>query len=965
MDSSIETSRPGSTLTPKLPQGPKPRLAPKPFSLQKKSTIRSIQAPRTASKPTINQSDKVEATGVPRVTLTTPAQKPPLQTTPSDTKPSLEDNSKTTNVSNERPHREDTPKSNAAQVKSDPAPQTTEVPKETLNSPAQKPPQQTIPTDLKPSPVSEHVKDKPKTTNVSNESQHGEDTPKSNAAQVKSDPAPQTTEVPKETLNSPAQKPPQQTITTDLKPSPVSEHVKDKPKTTNVSNESPHREDTPKSSAAQVKSDTAPKTTDVPKETLNSPAQKPPQQTITTDLKPSPVSEHVKDKPKTTKESNESPHREDTPKSSAAQVKSDTAPKTTPPKETPKFNAVQREDPNILTNLKAPADTVTNSEQKDEKMKEDKTSVIQKSEPSGSDSPSADKPTYQWGGTRRRLSSKLTSKFESGGLPVSPQPTITVPTTYTKDKINKPVSSAPEQSQPTPEPPNRENNEEGLDCSGGGSIKRRISQLFDSASRPEVVTKKEEPEIVTGGGGVKERIKNWVVETDSEEPKPQVAPRTRSRSIDSPTSPEPKKIPKLAPVEPPAAGTPSASSEVSPVKQPTETPVEAPKDAAEKPQERTAVTPGEHEQNKSAEVEVQLCNHNQSIDQTATNQGESDSTESPRSALKRNNTKRRSVRFGIVETDDGDPPLILGSPSDSSSEEEDVPGEKSEKNIPVSVPVYRRVGSFLNKDNELQKKEEEEQKHLEFEKRLKAEESEQARLRSEEERKKKEEEEREEELRHREEEKRREEERARERLKEEEVKRERLKEEERQRQMELMQQRQREEERERMKREEEQLRKDQEEREKERQREEERKKEILRQEEIERERLRKEAEEKERERQRQEEERKRQELEKRIQQEKEEEMERMRQIEKQREEERKRQEVEKRIQQEKEEEMERMRQIEKQREEERKRQELEKRIQQEKEEEMERMRQIEKQREEERKRQELEKRIQQEKEEEM
>ncbi|KAJ4927459.1 hypothetical protein JOQ06_015186, partial [Pogonophryne albipinna] len=133
---------------------------------------------------------------------------------------------------------------------------------------------------------------------------------------------------------------------------------------------------------------------------------------------------------------------------------------------------------------------------------------------------------------------KLTSKFESGGPCLSPQPAVTITTTDTKDDADKPEPSDPEPSQPTSEPSNKEGDDGALlgVNSGGGSIKRRISLLFDSSSKPEIVTKREEPEIINGAGsvkGIRERMKIWAKETPPEDPKtekkPQVAPRSRSK----------------------------------------------------------------------------------------------------------------------------------------------------------------------------------------------------------------------------------------------------------------------------------------------------------------------------------------------------------------------------------------------------------------------------------------------------
>lgn len=271
----------------------------------------------------------------------------------------------------------------------------------------------------------------------------------------------------------------------------------------------------------------------VPKPTPAARAPKPRQQTTSSASKPSPASVHTEDKPETTKESKASPHEEDALSSSVAPGKSDPASQTAPPKSEP----VQKDDV-IQTNHKASTDFVTNSEQKDRKKKEDETQapVIQKPEESVSDTSSTANPAYRWGSTRRSLPAELTSKFESGGQPQPPKITAAAPTNNTKDHSKKPVSSTPEPSQTATEPPNRESDEgqpKEEDYSGGGSIKRRISLLFDSSQRPEVTAKREEPEIINTTGGVKDRIKHWATETSSEGPKtekkPQVAPRPRPR----------------------------------------------------------------------------------------------------------------------------------------------------------------------------------------------------------------------------------------------------------------------------------------------------------------------------------------------------------------------------------------------------------------------------------------------------
>ncbi|XP_067444033.1 trichohyalin-like [Thunnus thynnus] len=610
----------------------------------------------------------------------------------------------------------------------------------------------------------------------------------------------------------------------------------------------------------------------VPEATLTTTAQKPPQQPATSDSKLGSVSVHTKDQPKTTEEKKTCPHGEDTPDSSVAPGKSDPASQSAPPKQISKSEPIQKEDV-TQRNHNTSTDVVTNSEQKDEKKKEDETQmpVVQKLEESGGDDSSTTNTKNRWGNSRKRLSMELTSKFESGGLSLPPQPHITISTTTSKDDANQPVPPDPKQSLTTSEPPSRESDEGKLkeEYSGGGSIKRRISLLFDSSSRPEVVVKKEEPEIINGVGGVKERIKNWRVETGSEGPKnekkPQVVPRIRPKSFDPVTVPSAGKTPKRPPVELPVTGTSSAEaadppSKISPAEQPAESPLDTSKDAPPevKSSETSSETSGECEQSKSTEGDVQLRAHSPPATHTVTDEGSSAASESAPHAPKGDNIRRRSVHFGVVERDDGGPPVRLCPETESKAEDE---APEDEEDLPGSVPANRRVGILQNKDDEVQRQEEDRLKHLEFEKRRKAEESlkEKERLMLEEEKKQKEEEEEEKARQMREEEKIREEEKEREKLKEEEKERQRMeewerersKEEERERerlreeemerekQMELMWQRQREEERERAKQKEEILKQDQEEREKERLKEEERKEERLR-EEKEKQRLREE-----------------------------------------------------------------------------------------------------------------------------
>lgn len=278
------------------------------------------------------------------------------------------------------------------------------------------------------------------------------------------------------------------------------------------------------------------KAASVPKPTVTTPARKPPQQTTASDSKPSPVGGLTKDLPKTTRESKASPHGEDTPDSGVG--KSDPVTQTALPKETPESEPTRRDDV-TQANHKASADVV-NSAETDGKKKEDEAqaSVIQSLEEAASDVSSVDSLANRWGGSRKRLSMKLTSRFESPGLPLAPQPTATISTTGNTEDANKPEPSDPEPSLTTSEPPNREGDEGAPkeEYSGGGSIKRRISLLFDSSSRPEAATTRDEPEVVNGTEGVKgvkERIKKWAAEKTPEGPttekQPRVAPRNRSK----------------------------------------------------------------------------------------------------------------------------------------------------------------------------------------------------------------------------------------------------------------------------------------------------------------------------------------------------------------------------------------------------------------------------------------------------
>lgn len=202
--------------------------------------------------------------------------------------------------------------------------------------------------------------------------------------------------------------------------------------------------------------------------------------------------------------------------------KSDGVPQTAVAKESAPLEKDDRKE----DNQKTPADVATKLEQRDGK-KNDETAAhdVEKPEDGGG---SLANPVHRWGSTRKRLSMELTSKFESGGGPPPVPSNITKHTTSTKHDVTRAESVNPEQSRTTPELPDREVGDDGPkeDYGGGGSIKRRISQLFES--RPEVTVKREEPEMMNGAGGVKARIKNWAMDTVPET-KPQVVPRPGSK----------------------------------------------------------------------------------------------------------------------------------------------------------------------------------------------------------------------------------------------------------------------------------------------------------------------------------------------------------------------------------------------------------------------------------------------------
>lgn len=137
-------------------------------------------------------------------------------------------------------------------------------------------------------------------------------------------------------------------------------------------------------------------------------------------------------------------------------------------------------------------------------------------------------------------------------------------------------------------------------------------------------------------------------------------------SFEPATSPTEVKTPKtsnlrLSAEEMPQSPTVDPPSKVSPVEQPTKSPTEMLKGVRTEKKSSESAAESPQEANKSTEVDVQLRTPNLSED-----------------VPKRDNVKRRSVRFGTVQSDDGGPPLILGSDSDSDTEDEEEEGEEEE-----------------------------------------------------------------------------------------------------------------------------------------------------------------------------------------------------------------------------------------------------------------------------------------------
>ncbi|KAM9535640.1 uncharacterized protein ACWYII_040038 [Salvelinus alpinus] len=150
--------------------------------------------------------------------------------------------------------------------------------------------------------------------------------------------------------------------------------------------------------------------------------------------------------------------------------------------------------------------------------------------------------TARWGGCRKRLSMELTSRFESAGLSRPSQPpakdnnqkqeqatkreTAVLKVSVLRTKEEEKITDSPE----TPSDPEcrlkhsallkEERVGEGVKEAGEEnvcSIQRRISLLLDSSSRPEPLTKREEVpgpiKQADGSGGVKQRIKDWALDT--------------------------------------------------------------------------------------------------------------------------------------------------------------------------------------------------------------------------------------------------------------------------------------------------------------------------------------------------------------------------------------------------------------------------------------------------------------------
>lgn len=277
-----------------------------------------------------------------------------------------------------------------------------------------------------------------------------------------------------------------------------------------------------------IRSIHAPKSVAATTKATAPPAPSPAPRPNATVPKSRPVGAPTKDKTTTATAVKTSPQGGDATDSVAGKCHS--APKVNQTAEKPKSAELPKSEP-VQANGKAFTDTSIKSEVKDEKKKEDKSPTIPpKPQEPESEVSSSPNPTYKKGGGRNRLSMELTSMFEGSSVPLPPQPASRSSTTTSQKER---IKVEPEPSQATLEPSTQRDGDKGAlgeDGFTGGSIKRRISLLFDASSRPEVVPRKGEPDIVNFSGGVKARIKNWSAEKGGElEKKPQVVARVRSK----------------------------------------------------------------------------------------------------------------------------------------------------------------------------------------------------------------------------------------------------------------------------------------------------------------------------------------------------------------------------------------------------------------------------------------------------
>ncbi|XP_014905441.1 inner centromere protein-like [Poecilia latipinna] len=673
MDTTIEASQSGGLPSkPSLP--PKPTLAPKPFSLQKNSTIRSFKAPKTVSKiapipkSETSQTKKSETKSSPTTTVTTPAKKLPQPIssaeTPLKTDPTAE------------PEASQTEKS---ETKSSPTTAMT-IPTEELSQPIRSP------------------EAAPKTAPTSTS-----ETNKIEKSETKSSPTTAVT-IPTGELSQPIRSPeaaPKTAPTSTSETNKIEKSETITPTTTKVTipteelSQPISSSETPPKTAPALKSETnqiEQSETENPT-AVTVPAKKLPQPILASAPKPQPASALPKSQPEASKTSEALPQVENSLGSETAAL--DPATETTPTKEEPKSEPAQKDI--IQTNHKPPTTAVASPEQEDgeEKQSDTPVSVSQNTEESSSNSPSTNDSFYQRGSVRKRLPKALTSKFESGGVPLPRQPFIPIPKPITKDESNKPESSDSQPVHTTPEPPIKESDTDAEDFTGGTSIQNRISQLMDYVPKPEATTKRKEPEITNGIGDVKEKIKNWASETGPEDQKVEKSPQAADRVCSMGLNLETPRVEVPAAEETPTQPVDSRSTASSSTGSQIEPPEEAP--FKDKPLENLTETSAETDKPKEDDVQVQ-SNHSAAAD-------EKNLAELKKKKMK----KRRSVRFGTVVADDGTPPLVLGPEPESSedeNQEENAEVENKEKEEDaVSTPVYKRVGIFQRKDDKTQSQE--------------------------------------------------------------------------------------------------------------------------------------------------------------------------------------------------------------------------------------------------------------------